>query len=105
MKHTPGNWAMGCYEDGKIYVYDDPRAMQVGYKGPINTIAEITDEEVGSESAKSNAQLIAAAPDLLAALKSFPGFYGPSDSQWIAWCERRIRAIAKAEAAGQLPSC
>lgn len=58
-KHTPGEWA---HTDGSIYSYG------VGHGADIATVntdsAHFTDEE-----AEANARLIAAAPDLLQALK------------------------------------
>ena len=67
-KHTPGPWAVrehwsdkGCFE---VFLDRSERAI-----GQWSAFAEVTDYIHKKESAEANAYLIAAAPDLLEALK------------------------------------
>ena len=83
-KHTPGPWRvrLSTPEEGYYcwWIYDaDDREV---------TTVDGRDE--------ANARLIASAPDLLAALKAFPGF---TDDATIGdkWIETMRAAIAKAE--------
>ena len=71
-----GHTAYICNVDADDYDFDD-------------------DEDVSRATALSNARLIAAAPDLLAALQTFPGF---TDNATVgdAWVETMRAAIAKA---------
>lgn len=69
-KHTPGPWHCWTYTDCD----GDPRADGVAYEVHCFSIHEPTEpyngHELGSgEEARANARLIAAAPDLLEALK------------------------------------
>lgn len=62
-KHTPGPWAADDLEDGGVFVFE---------KGGGNlTIADLNaDRSFGFEQIQANARLIAAAPELLAALET-----------------------------------
>jgi hypothetical protein len=56
VKHTPGPWSTGCDEDGHmVYAADD------------SAVADALRDDGDAEAEVSNARLIAAAPDLLAA--------------------------------------
>ena len=54
VNHTPGPWTYECGDDGAVV-----------YKEAVGTVANVPDDLTASEA---NARLIAAAPDLLAAL-------------------------------------
>lgn len=86
-KHTPGPWV----------VFEDDYERHV--LGPMtgrawmdNCVATVRD----GANIDANAHLIAAAPELLEALKSFPGF---TDDATVGdpWIEKIRAAIAKAE--------
>ena len=89
MKHTPGPW---IYEDGDV----------LGGPGGIACVVPLNSAN-GMEEGKSNAHLIAAAPELLAVLKGMTKVfkrvtetYTPDDPdcEWLAYAHE---AIAKAE--------
>jgi hypothetical protein len=64
-KHTPGPWSWSKdMSDGKAGIYEGD-----GGRDDV-LIAEVTDEETGNGTAIANANLIAAAPELLEALKT-----------------------------------
>jgi len=79
-KHTPGNWVVG---EGK--------AARIVYASDSYAVADATVWHGGVEEAEANARLIAAAPDLLAALQVTRG-------QWIhsVNADECLAAIAKA---------
>lgn len=67
--HTPGPWKVHPYRNGKIGPYN--MAIDVGPAGRM--VAQICGEfekPVAGDEAEANARLIAAAPDLLTALKA-----------------------------------
>lgn len=66
-QHTPGPWRVGDYETGGLCIFGTTQ----GRYGPTTvTVARVT--RVGySMPTEVNARLIAAAPDLLAALERF----------------------------------
>jgi hypothetical protein len=76
MEHTPGEW----YRSGLTIRYDDTMS------GTHPVIAEVSTE-VGIERATANARLIAAAPDMLAALGTLALRYG-----WAVATDERRRA-------------
>lgn len=70
MKHTPGPWEVaeaGGYESGHFHL-DEYFVRRPG--DDVAIAADIIDPDIG-EPSKTNAELIAAAPDLLAALRPF----------------------------------
>jgi hypothetical protein len=87
MRYTPGPWTYGKSDvDGTTYTI---------YNDDIGTIA-FTCDDVADED--GNANLIAAAPDMLVELKKWHKFmrdnYKPED---ITWWHDTEKAIAKAE--------
>ncbi len=75
VKHTPGPWAY-C-DDGEIYHADED--------GVLPRIATIDMDNVSPEQAEADCRLIAAAPDMLAALKVVAGsgnFRCFEDAEW-----------------------
>lgn len=82
MKHTPGPWR-----------FSDPWVWAEGVNGPI--ARTVCSESTSVSACESNGDLIAAAPDLLAALKHLlnasVGMHG-SEAEL-----RAVTAIAKAE--------
>lgn len=62
MSHTPGPW----HAPGLGEIHDEQHRV----------IADCWAEEFSSKEPEANARLIAAAPDLLAALEMFVGKYG-----------------------------
>ena len=81
MNHTPGPWEMYAYvvhgsADGEL---------RIGKEGDADDIAPIAivGEDDAGELNRANARLIAAAPDLLAALEdavaTVAGMYDPAD--------------------------
>jgi hypothetical protein len=83
-KHTPGPWFLD--DDGRIF--DTPDRGQL-----VAEVATADPAEPPAEEDVANARLIAAAPDLLAALEKVVAI---SDRKHDAWDEARA-AIAKAE--------
>lgn len=96
-KHTPGPW---------IYYADlpstEPNWHIVTTANKMRVLANVHIEP-GNAMDEANARLIAAAPDLLDALKHLCDFIdreGPPAKEWQAisdWCEKGAIAIAKAE--------
>lgn len=70
MAHTPGPWKVRKHwsDEGAYEVF--PTRGKKPTWGEWSAIAEVTDAVSKGESAKANARLIAAAPDLLEALQS-----------------------------------
>lgn len=94
-KHTPGPWRFTCHNGGQFL--GDVEGSLCG--GTIRTIACVLPFAGPTES-DANARLIAAAPDLLAALNGIldhDGSRGTYDS-WnlFIWRESAERAITKA---------
>lgn len=65
-KHTPGPWKVEWDPDGGSAL--EPAVMHDGYY--VATCHEMSGDAKGSVEALENARLIAAAPDLLGALRS-----------------------------------
>jgi len=87
-KHTPGPWKTIKTFGGQTIVFDDQQnsiAYLRGYKHPY----------------KSNARLIAAAPDLLEALLTFPQSLAWTDDELWDWSKKARAAIDKATGAAQ----
>ena len=88
-KHTPGPWLAKRAEGGGYFEW------YVGRDGENCSIAEDITDPVTRDPSEANARLIAAAPELLGALKMMleGGLEGPT-SQAI---ETALATIAKAE--------
>ena len=98
-KHTPGPWE-NEWSTRQGYTDADKRGLYV-WNGDDQepVICAIPDDERADGSSRTaNARLIAAAPDLLAVLKSFPGF---TDNATVGdqWIERVRAVVAKVEGA------
>ena len=93
-KHTPGPWSTGHGKAGQCRIYADSEMHAIArtYGPDLNGIGLC---ELTGPKNIADARLIAAAPDLLDALQSFPGF---TDDAAIgdAWLEKMRAAIAKA---------
>jgi len=91
--HTPGDWVATSYEDGKIWLVE-VCDIDDG-EGTASTVASIEHE---GEEGEANARLIAAAPDLLAALKEMSMHWPaqPPKSPAFGAYARACAAIAKA---------
>lgn len=89
-KYTPGPWLLA--KDEPTIVYSDN-----------NTVVCVAESQNGLMEARANAQLIAAAPELLEVLKELYSFIRQTqcvehtDNQYCGECERAYKAIAKAE--------
>lgn len=88
-KHTPGPWAY------------DPAELRIYYAdGDVEpTVAYVEYDNSSEAQAEADARLIAAAPELLAALKDAIALMGPLED--VAHIRRKqvwLAAIAKAEA-------
>lgn len=104
MSHTPGPWKngnkteYGTYAPNTIFSASGP-AIAFSYGIPLHvTLEEISSDKRWSEGL-SNALLIAAAPDLLAAAKAFVEW---ADDCWGSWAinsEATPEARAEYEAA------
>lgn len=92
--HTPGPWNLWTGQTGAFEVY-------VGEPLRGDVIVQRHDWNHKAEESKANAHLIAAAPDLLAALKAMrhPDYGTPEDPSELTHQARSIAdaAIAKAE--------
>ena len=85
MKHTPAPWAIDHGQSRRVYLVNDAKGHAVG---------EIVYSDTRNPS---DAQLIAAAPDLLAALESLAGYFeGHSiiDAELIRRTEKLRRWLA-----------
>jgi hypothetical protein len=91
-KHTPGPWFAKRAGDGRYFEW------YVGRDGGNCSIAEDITDPVTRDPSEANAHLIAAAPDLLEALKMMMegGLEGPTSQA----TETALAAIAKAEGRG-----
>jgi hypothetical protein len=85
---TPGPWKWFETEDGRC---------RINPKGGGLVIAECAVMEPFSEEQRSNARLIAAAPDLLEALKTLPQSLAATDDDLNRWLESAKAAIAKVD--------
>ena len=119
MKHTPGPWTVEMFPSGSVYIHmrkasgkNGPAIFgpdfsdQDGHVGAHTFLHNVSafkaltgeTEEQLHEERVANAYLIAAAPDLLEALKGlkengcFYDAHGPG-----CWCSKAAAAIAKAE--------
>ncbi len=87
-KHTPGPW----HYDGLVQIVEAAR--------PHMRVAFLPSDHDEYASSKPNGRLIAAAPDLLAALAAVLKWYGGAaddDSEWSPCMLQARTAIAKAE--------
>lgn len=97
--HTPGPWKV--YEQGKDHdSIEHLIAIQTAERYP-QTIADLRLGRIGDLPAEANAALIAAAPELLAALKEVRAYIDPG-ATYPTPSKRRLianldAAIAKAE--------
>lgn len=91
MSHTPAPWIAGHQASGDWLIQTDPSSHLPPWAVQDGTIAAIR----GGEQAEANARLIAAAPELLAALRHLLRYdFGDSDG-----AKEARAAVAKAEAA------
>lgn len=91
-KHTPGPWAATpCLDVGR---YGPPWTIRVDKQTVVASLIGAALHR-GAETAEANARLIAAAPDLLAALKELLPMWESGIRE--PWVERARAAIAKAE--------
>jgi hypothetical protein len=89
-KHTPGPWSVMRTPSGYDHIRG-PKGQRISH--------ECSDLDDLGDEAKANATLIAAAPDLLAALKKIAngeGYYGAQAREY-----KEIAAIAIAKAEGK----
>ncbi|AYJ87634.1 hypothetical protein D3Y57_19045 [Sphingomonas paeninsulae] len=91
-QHTPGPWRVDDYHDGFEIVGNVARATRFGKKGEWTVASIEMDMPDGAETA--NAHLIAAAPDLLAALEALVSSFETHRPK-LLWDNARA-AIAKA---------
>ena len=95
MQHTPGPWR--DMKDGAIVplksVYCERLGFQIGF---VNTDRKSVEAE-----ARANAELIAAAPELLAALRGLCAVAVPSQQRWEA-ARELLRRIGAAQRRGEL---
>lgn len=93
MSHTPGPWY--SMKEGAIVPLKSIYCEQLGFQiGFVNTDRKSVDIE-----AHDNAQLIAAAPDLLAALRFILAFYEPGQTYLDTEAWKRAEASARAAVA------
>lgn len=94
MSHTPGPWTLRM---GGI----SEEIVAISKRGKAWAIARTTASKCGRDQATANALLIAAAPELLDALKRFANLDADTNSYLVAnctkYCEQARAAIAKAE--------
>jgi hypothetical protein len=96
-KHTPGPWLVGvgaghCFHEGN-------RVAIVGHDDSSGEVTEFTIAEVWSTSDDSDiadGHLIAAAPELLAALEEALRIEQSSGQDWQPWAEAARSAVTKA---------
>lgn len=93
-KHTPGPWRVHHDED------DEECWVELDDNEPGHAIVAVVEEQ---DESVANAHLIAAAPDLLEALKAAKQFLsidisrGPASNGWVNTVDMVNAAIAKAE--------
>ena len=88
MAHTPGPWTIHLWGDNE---YDINAASET-----VCNVPGFDDDTVDADRAGANARLIAAAPELLAALKAHLPWAEEPVQGWGAWADA-VAAIAKAE--------
>lgn len=74
--HTPGPWWFAASEEGYV--------------------AGAGDSELTKTLSESDARLIAAAPELLDAIKTWPQWIGATDEDLFAWVDKARAAMNKA---------
>lgn len=89
-KHTPGPWIVGS--NGTTVLHMDDTDLDHPYPAVVNTVSGRDSMEYGEACA--NARLIAAAPELLAALRNFLTTCEHKEHAYA--CEQARAAIAKA---------
>jgi hypothetical protein len=90
LKHTPGPWHAVKYATRTEIL-----ARRKAQRAHTSVALVYGTDDDDSEQADANANIIAAGPDMLDALQSFPGF---TDNATVgdAWIEKMRAAIAKA---------
>lgn len=92
-KHTEGRWIAADYGDYKDY--DGKCRVVLGENGDIRTAVVLGFD---TEENQANANLIAAAPELLAALNAMMTHMGMDEDEWNKpTFDQARKAIAKAE--------
>lgn len=89
MTHTPGPWSCD-YGDFAAYCQTGAEVCEVT-KGNHDDGTKISDDEM-----EANLRLVAAAPELLAALKAHLPWHTEPEQGWGAWADA-VEAIRKAE--------
>lgn len=90
MKHTPGPWTLG---KGLYTVREQSATGRDGFIARTHIPGEWRARD--EEEQQANARLIAAAPDLLAAIEAFPGFLADCE-EGDKWIEQISAAVNKA---------
>lgn len=91
MSHTPGPWIVESGDSTSKFIYDNKG--EDGYLGALATVEHGDPEEL-----EANARLIAAAPELLAALETLLASVD-GHRVTIGDCTQAAKAIAKAKGA------
>ncbi|ONN71693.1 hypothetical protein [Pseudomonas oryzihabitans] len=93
-KGTPGPWEIERYSDGLIQIVGDLKVLSDDEENVTTVVEEV------SAANEANAQLIAAAPELLQALQECFGmaalFNRDTDAVWRSTRDKCQAAIAKA---------
>jgi hypothetical protein len=90
MNHTPGPWHRNIRANGKYPVV---------FAGRNQHVAKVEQQSTGAET-EANIDLIAAAPDLLAALQDLTAYFGPDTDNGLDELLTNARAaIARATGA------
>ena len=95
MKHTPGPWRIIPIEDNKR-THQGALHIFPTEGSPVASVRSVNVRHPRPQ-AVADAQLIAAAPDLLAALKDAIELFGVSNPDQNSWQHVAAAAIAKAE--------
>ena len=107
-KHTPGPWIVRDNGEGWVCPVIDSPNIGKGYFASLATATQRDPHPregggISTTTARANARLIAAAPDLLAALEKAVGHYGKPGGPWNVpsepgtWIADARAAIAKAK--------
>jgi hypothetical protein len=90
-QHTPGPWAFDDADPRTRFVIRSAGGTVVAVASPLPHAPDFPERE-------ANAHILAAAPDLLAALErlDYGIGNGADDNEWNAACEQARAAIAKA---------
>ena len=90
-KPTPGPWSVATHFNGRVTVQTQ------GFR----PIATVTIRKSDESDCHANAHLLAAAWELLEALKGFPMLLTPATTAWgkqvQEWQDKALAAIARAE--------